>query len=244
MSSSSSPLGEVPEEGITGQSFESGRLIGFSDGIVAVAITILILPLTDIEIPDGGTDTNPIGIIWVDHNALITSFLISWLVIMSFWLAHHRIFSNFRAVNNVIIRWNILWLFAIVVLPFSANLLSQGDVLNAANRQITMLYIGILLAMSVSLGMIGRQAAVNPDLLKPLAQLPQGANLRGWFLSIYMTFVFVAAAIAPKYAIYFLLGLFALDPLNRHLVARAAKRAIPPAPPATSGPDGRANTGE
>lgn len=227
------------EEDITGETFESGRLIGFSDGIVAVAITILILPLADIEIPDVKSDTNPLGTIWTGNQPLILSFLVSWLVIMAFWLAHHRIFGAFRAVNQPIIRWNIVWLFAIVVLPFSTNLISQSDQITAADRQITMLYIGIMLTMSVSLALISRQGRLNPHLLKAGSPSPsRGADLRSWLISIYMALVFVVAAIAPRYATICLVGLFAIEPLERRFSSRAATRP-PPSPPATSGPGER-----
>ena len=99
------------------------RMIAFSDAVVAIAITLLILPLVGLELPDG--DPNPLQTIWTNNYALILSFLITWAVIISFWLTHNRLFRMFENIDQAVILWNLVWLFAIIVLPFPMNLANQ-----------------------------------------------------------------------------------------------------------------------
>ena len=80
---------------------DSGRLVAFSDGVVAIAITLLILPLADISLPsnDPQAQANPLAYVWAENSSLIISFLVSWFVILVFWLAHHRRFGTLDRVN-------------------------------------------------------------------------------------------------------------------------------------------------
>lgn len=135
---------------------DSGRLVAFSDGVVAIAITLLILPLADISLPsnDPQAQANPLAYVWSQYSSLIISFLVSWFVILVFWLAHHRMFGTVERVNPNIIRWNVLWLFGIIVLPFPMNLLDQvgsGTRHSDAGQQTTVFYIGTMFFISLML---------------------------------------------------------------------------------------------
>ena len=224
---------------------EASRMIAFSDGVVAIAITLLILPLAAIDLPldDPAARANPL--IWVyQHNeALILGFVISWFVILVFWLAHHRIFGGIAKINNEIIRWNALWLFAVVVLPFPTNLVSQTDRYDAASRPIVAFYIFTMLFMSAMLALIGLETRRNPDLLTAEARAGQDlknptGRRRGLLYLGYLFLLFIVALLAPpSVALYGLIGLALLDPLNRYIESRQAALSgaqLPPAPPATS----------
>lgn len=195
---------------------ESSRMIAFSDGVVAIAVTLLILPLVDINLPNSSPQAqqNPLGYVWAENNTLIVGFVISWAVIMVFWFAHHRIFANVKAVNSSIIKLNTMWLFAVVVLPFPTNLLSQvSGTDSTAYRQVSVFYVAVMLSMSILLGLIGRQLRLNPSLLIDASST--GAHdglMRSRVTIVIFGVVLVATLIVPAYALYGLFALLLADP--------------------------------
>ncbi|MFA7265234.1 MAG: TMEM175 family protein [Candidatus Nanopelagicales bacterium] len=198
---------------------DSGRLIAFSDGVVAIAITLLILPLADITLPsDNSTEAeNPLGYVWQENQSLITSFLISWFVILAFWLAHHRMFGDIERVNGNIIKYNVLWLFGIIILPFPMNLLDQvgpNSPSKTAASQTTTFYIATMLFISLMLALISREVRRNPDLLSESArQKVQTRTVRSWIITWYLLLLLPVAWFAPAYATWALLGLLAVQPI-------------------------------
>lgn len=92
------------------------RLISFTDAVVAVAITLLVIPLTDIF--SNSKSTN-IQSILVSRSFIIAfyNFMISFFVIYSFWDSHHRMFIGIKEISNKTAKLNMFWLFTIVLVP-------------------------------------------------------------------------------------------------------------------------------
>lgn len=157
------------------------RLTTFSDAVVAIAVTLLILPLVDIQIPenDAFAEAHPLQYVWRNNQSLIIGFTISWLVIIMFWLAHNRIVGRLERMNGTVVRWNLVWLFAIVVFPFATSLLSQAGMQDVG--EVTTFYLVNMFVISLSLAMIGRQTNIHPELCKPGARAP-GLHSSGWML--------------------------------------------------------------
>jgi uncharacterized membrane protein len=105
------------------QSKEVGRIAAFSDGVFAIAITLLALQL---EIP-GRRDID----VWDEIVALRWSFLafaISFAVIGAYWVAHHRLYAVIERYDRKLIWLNLLSLFFIVLMPFTTSLVGEhGD---------------------------------------------------------------------------------------------------------------------
>ncbi|MEU9345907.1 TMEM175 family protein [Streptomyces sp. NPDC048278] len=102
------------------------RLIYFSDAVVAIAITLLALEL---PVPTGEVHGNS-GVLHFlrDHLAEYTAFLVSFWAIAIHWMIHQRLFRYATGLSGGAIRWNLLWLLAIVVTPFTTKLLtSEAD---------------------------------------------------------------------------------------------------------------------
>lgn len=97
------------------------RLLAFSDGVVAIALTLLVLPLADL-VPDAVPPGTPGGSLITDHLAQIASFLLSFLVIGRFWIEHHRTFARARHASPPLVWWNLAWLLTVVVLPFPTEM--------------------------------------------------------------------------------------------------------------------------
>ncbi|MEV8377936.1 TMEM175 family protein [Kribbella sp. NPDC056861] len=120
------------------------RLVLFTDAVVAIAVTLLILPLVEVvtESQSEGLDARAVI---TEHEPQIYGFLLSFVVISRFWLIHHSIFEHVKAYNTRLIQLNMLWLLCIVVLPFPTEIVGTYP----STRFTAGVYIGTLLALSI-----------------------------------------------------------------------------------------------
>ena len=107
---------------------ETGRLEAFSDGVFAVAITLLVLniKIPGIDLPPGklpgDTDLwHALGDEWPVLAAYITSFATIGIM----WLNHHRLFQHIKRINTVLALLNLLLLLFIVFVPVPTALLAE-----------------------------------------------------------------------------------------------------------------------
>ncbi|HEY4460734.1 MAG TPA: TMEM175 family protein [Pseudonocardiaceae bacterium] len=127
------------------------RLVFFSDAVVAIAMTLLVLPLADV-VKEYGNPGDPRHAssyqLFHDNRWIIGSFLLSFVVIMRFWLSHHRIFENVKAYSQPLMLVNMAWMLSIVILPFPTEMVAQfhGD-----DRLTHIVYVGNLFLSSVLL---------------------------------------------------------------------------------------------
>jgi uncharacterized membrane protein len=99
------------------------RLLSLSDGVVAIALTLLVLQL---HVPkDVGTSPSALATALSKGADQYTSYLVSFYVIAQFWLAHHRVFRHVSGHHEGLAWWNFAFLFTITVMPFTSSLL--GD---------------------------------------------------------------------------------------------------------------------
>src|ERR1700761_8489076 len=98
------------------------RLVFFCDAVVAIAITLLVFNLKLDHLPTGHLRFADIASIWPK----LIAFFVSFLNIAIFWTIHHTFFSHIKKVNMQMLRYNLYWLFFIVIIPFSASLLSSN----------------------------------------------------------------------------------------------------------------------
>src|SRR5580693_6347260 len=103
------------------------RLLTLSDGVVAIAITLLVLQL---NVPEPATLTDPTSAselatqLGKGADQLI-SYVISFYVIAQFWLVHHRVFRRITGQQEGLAWWNFAFLFTITVMPFTSDLLGK-----------------------------------------------------------------------------------------------------------------------
>jgi uncharacterized membrane protein len=93
---------------------DRGRLESFSDGVFAVAITLLALDLT-IAGPGHGRLLNQLGHHWPSFVA----YLISFFTIGVIWVNHHTLIANIAVVNRTLLFANLVLLVVIVAIPFA-----------------------------------------------------------------------------------------------------------------------------
>lgn len=119
------------------------RLEAFSDGVFAIAITLLIL---NVKVPDAHNISNSqLNHILIAAAPKLLSFAFSFLVIGVFWVAHHRIFSFAKVVNTPLVWLNIVYLMFIALIPFPASILADNFFLPST----ILLYTGTLFVIAM-----------------------------------------------------------------------------------------------
>ncbi|BCJ32574.1 hypothetical protein Athai_00770 [Actinocatenispora thailandica] len=99
------------------------RLTFFSDAVVAIAITLLALEL---PVPHRGTSAEVLS--WMlDRKMDYIAFFISFAVIGAHWMSHHAVFRWIRRLGGRVLRFNMIWLMIIVLLPYLTKLLTESD---------------------------------------------------------------------------------------------------------------------
>jgi uncharacterized membrane protein len=100
-------------------SSETARVEAFSDGVFAIAITLLIL---DLKVPSG--PAGHLGAALARQWPTYAAFLLSFAFIGIMWVNHHRLFNHIRRSNNGLLFLNLLLLLGITVVPFPTALLA------------------------------------------------------------------------------------------------------------------------
>jgi uncharacterized membrane protein len=125
------------------------RLEAFSDGVLAIAITLLVIDIRPPEIPEGERLAHALWAQWPSYAA----YLVSFLTIGVIWLNHHRIFEQVARVDGPLLLLNLNLLLWTALIPFPTAVVAEhlGGAGEAA-RTAAALYSGVLLLMGLSFG--------------------------------------------------------------------------------------------
>ena len=188
----------------TDRGFE--RLITFADAVVAIALTLLVLPLSEIA-TDLDRDTT-VGQVFSEHKDALGSFVLSFVVIWVLWTAHHSTMEYFDAYDGVLFRLTLVWLFTIVLLPFVTQLLTRSRY----DRGATPLYEGVLLVSSLSLTAMAWWGRRHRELLAddPAAERWVAEPL-AIGVSAVLVFALILTLVVPRIGAYPLFLLLAAD---------------------------------
>jgi uncharacterized membrane protein len=127
------------------------RLLTFVDAIVAIAATLLVLPLVDLagQLDGGGS----VAHLLADNEAPIGAFFLSFLVVARLWLVQHHLLRPVVATNAVLTNLLVFWALTIVVLPFPTALVAGPH--GSGDQTLTkVLYVGTMVVCSFLLGCI------------------------------------------------------------------------------------------
>lgn len=183
---------------------EFGRIVSFSDGVFAIAITLLTLTLEVPKVPSGD-DPALVRALAAEIPDLL-AYAISFAVVGRFWIIHHRFYASLQSFDGRLMAGNLLYLALIVLVPFASDLLGKyGDESVAPMIYATILgFAGlvntIMIRYSLTAGHIspharaetlafgGRLALVTPVVFFvsiPLALLSPFAAELFWLLSLF-----------------------------------------------------------
>jgi TMEM175 potassium channel family protein len=151
----------------------TNRLESFSDGVLAVAITLLVL---NIAVPDPGT-TGTLGhkllVQWPLYAAYATSFLTIGII----WINHHAMIGRLREADHVILMLNLILLLTIGVIPFATALFARYLRQDHGQNLAAAVYAGVFLAMAVAFATLNRHILFRKaNLLK--SELPPAVRRR------------------------------------------------------------------
>jgi uncharacterized membrane protein len=124
------------------------RLITFVDAVVAVAITLLVLPL--VEVLGRSAQDKGLAAVLAEDAAQFGAFLLSFAVIARLWRAHHRLVEQVGAYDSAFVLVNLGWVLTIVVLPFATQVLA----VYGTDRLAVAVYIGTMTASSACLSVL------------------------------------------------------------------------------------------
>jgi uncharacterized membrane protein len=125
---------------------DSRRAESFSDGVFAVAITLLVIDL--LSIGHGKLDYNVLGRAWPQYAAYVVSFLTIGIM----WLNHHQMVAHIRRVDRTTLVLNLLLLMGIVALPFPTALVADhlGPDAEKGGDVAAAVYGGVMVAISIA----------------------------------------------------------------------------------------------
>jgi len=107
--------------------FQIDRIAFFSDAVIAIAITLMIL---EIKIPAVGKDTSLKDLL-IKYGGRAYLHLIALLIcywsIGNLWIRHHELYEHITNYNKRLIRINLLFLFSIMMLPVSTSFMFEWD---------------------------------------------------------------------------------------------------------------------
>jgi uncharacterized membrane protein len=98
------------------------RFITFLDAVVAIAITLLVLPLVDVL--GGGGPRADLGTVLAEGAGRLGGLSLSFAVIARLWLAHHRLVEGVGGYDRAFVQLDLLWILTIVLLPFATPVVS------------------------------------------------------------------------------------------------------------------------
>ena len=183
----------------------TSRLEAFSDGVFAVAITLLVLDLK-VAGPGHGSLVNQLGDTWPNYAA----YLVSFLVIGIIWINHHTLMTRFASVDRPFLFFNLLLLLFVTVIPFPTALVAQYLRQSGSDAHVAAALYGVVMeGMGLSFSAMFVWGAAHPHLLHHTvsAEEHRGA-LRGfgvgsvlYLLAIALAFVSAPAALAAHFAI-------------------------------------------
>jgi uncharacterized membrane protein len=189
---------------------ETNRLEAFSDGVFAIAITLLVL---EIKVPPPDTALGAALLqLWPSYLAYVVSFL----VIGAIWINHHAMFHHIVRVDGTLLLLNVLHLMLIAFLPFPTAVLAEAFHRATDEPIAAAFYGGILTVIGLFVNAMWRYAARGEGLLSPHITATKIRKLNRQFLvgpTVY-AIATVVALVMPWLAvlIFVFLNLFYLWP--------------------------------
>ena len=171
-----------------GSRWGTGRIESFSDGVFAIALTLLVF---DLSVPASSFDDLWRGIAheWPSYLAYLTSFI----TIGGLWMAHLGIFRRLQSANPAVMRLNLLVLMGVAFLPFPTGLMAKAIRDTNAERAAVVFYGVTLLLISIALRALWDAIIRHPELLDPSVSTQEVKPIRRAALP---NIGFYAAAIA------------------------------------------------
>ena len=202
----------------------SERMVAFTDAAVAIALTLLVLPLVDI-VPEAARSGEDAPELIRQNLAPIGSFLLSFVVIARFWTSHHQLFGFGHRLTRGLVQLNLLWVLTIAVLPFPTEMIASF----ADRGFVVAFYLFVLLLCSACLSLMTimmRRTGVQDGLADGVPEEFVVGSLASTTTMVIALVVVLAYPPIGPYAFFILIADPVFEPLIRRLRGdRLARRA-------------------
>ncbi len=187
----------------------TSRLESFSDGVIAVAITLLVL---NIAVPTleathhGAKLGHELEREWPIYAAYVTSFLTIGII----WINHHAMISRLARADHSILMLNLVLLLTIAVIPFGTSLLAQYLRADHGAKLAGAIYGGVLLLMALAFAALNRQILLSrPHLLRSELSLDRRRRILARSVTGLLPYVLATglAFVSPYLTLTICLGL-------------------------------------
>ncbi len=188
----------------------SNRIIGFSDGVFAIAITLLVLT---INVPSNLTSSEEVSGFLRQALPQLVVYAAAFMVIGTFWVRHHRMFMLCRAVDGRMLILNLVFLAFVALLPFPTDLL--GDV---QSTRTVVAFCAVAGAATLCESGLWRHLRRHRELLLPDIPEERIASFmtwRFWSLGVFIIPILVSLFF-PRIAVLLVLALLPLYEVVHH----------------------------
>jgi uncharacterized membrane protein len=184
---------------------ETGRVEAFSDGVFAIAITLLVLEL---HAPEGGE-----GDLWqalLDEWPQFAGYVVSFFIIGIMWVNHHSMFRQFVRSDRPLLFYNLLLLLWTALLPFPTALISRNlgdggtnakvaEAVYSANLTLAAIAFSLIWAHAIRHGRLISQPLGRQAEWRSIGRFSVGTFLYG--ATIGIAFLSPGAALAIQFAL-------------------------------------------
>ena len=197
------------------RTLSKGRLEAFSDGVLAIAITLLVLDIT-VRPPGALSDV-------LKEWPAYLAYIVSFLTIGAVWLAHTTLTEVLARTDPILLRLNLLLLLAVSVLPFPTRMVADSLSLapTGPERVAVTLYGLVLLAVRILLAGLFSYASRQGPLIEALAR-PDSEEVAAVRRKFTPTIIAYAATVAVgllipivAVAVYFGIAIFVATPFRQ-----------------------------
>jgi uncharacterized membrane protein len=196
----------------------TGRVEAFSDGVLAVVSTLLVL---DVKLPGHLPDDAAIWNALIDLVPALAAWAISFGFVLTFWVSHHYFFASLRHTDRGLLWLNGLFLLTIALVPFPTGLVGEYPGLTAPLALLS----GAMLLCSLSFALMRLYVSFHGRLLRSHFEGRQARAAMAqsavapliYAIAIVLAFVWPPGAVAAQVVV---LALFFVRTPSRHPDAR------------------------
>ncbi len=198
--------------------YAAERPKAFIDAVVAIAMTLLILPL--MESVSEISASNGTAMEWAfEHSDLIVSFVLSFVIIAMFWLNHHRLFNVVDRLTNAALWLLVAWMLTIVWLPVATAISGH---LSAKDASAKVIYVGSMILTALLSFAVRTYLARHGELHRATPEQLRSGMAVDLTLALLFGIALLVAVMFPCIGYLSMLVMFA-----NPLVQRAFERVLP-----------------
>ncbi len=190
----------------------TNRLEAFSDGVIAIIITIMILEL---KMPDLSKDSST-GDIWSHLNHLLPYFItyaFSFMMIAIFWTNHHHMFHLLENTDEHLLWQNFIFLFLLSLIPFATSIVGSNPFIPIAPAIYGVVMLLTTFSFTIMRHYTIRKKLIHKDENKELTQNIFKVSFQGRMKAIIGTLIYLIAIPMAYVNVYIAYVCFIIPPV-------------------------------